>query len=158
MAIGGRKPIPAHIRLLKNDTAHRHLYKDELPVKVGEMIAPDHLSEHGVEIFNKMVAQLEDLGINSTAHVPMLAIYATNMELVKYCQKFLSENGLTYESDTKTGCVIKPRPEVHMLQDAENRCLKILEQFGLSPSASVRVKIKPPAKAKNAFADLDKAM
>jgi P27 family predicted phage terminase small subunit len=148
----GRKPIPSHIRLLKNDTAHRHLYKDELIAEPGTVIAPDTLSEVGTLIFNKMVARLEELGIASPAHTEMLTIYATNQELVEWCQRYLSEKGLSVECDNGRSFA---RPEVGMLQDAQNRCLKILEQFGLSPSASVRVKIKPPQKKVNAFIDLD---
>jgi len=153
----GQHHLPTHIRLLKNDKAHQHRYKNELEIKTGEMIAPDHLSECAVEIFNEIVEQLEALGIASPAHVPMLCIYATNAELIKYCQKFLSENGLTYESETRAGMTIKCRPEIGMLSDAENRCIKILSNFGLSPSDATRVKIKPPAPKKNSFADLDDA-
>lgn len=148
----GRKPIPTYIQLLKNDKAHAHRRKDE-PVPDSDLpVAPETLSEAGTLIFERMVARLEELGIASSSHTEMLAMYANNQELSEWCQRYLSENGMSVECLNGRSY---PRPEVGMLQDAQNRCLKILEQFGLSPSASVRVKIKPPQKKANSFADLD---
>ena len=65
------------------------------------------------------------------------------------------QRGLTYETKNKLGeRMIKKRPEVDMMADAQNRCLKILSSFGLSPSDSVRVKVKPKEKKVNPFATL----
>ena len=182
--MGGKLPVPTHIRLLKNDKAHAHLHKNELQFTPGTVVAPDTLSDPAKEIFYGMVARLEELGIASPAHTEMLAMYAQNAETVEYLNAFLrgmedvqvkvfkgfddkgkpqfeyewvhQQRGFTYRTTNKLGeLMIKNRPEATILADCQNRCIKILDSFGLSPVAAVRVKVKPQQKKVNAFADLD---
>jgi P27 family predicted phage terminase small subunit len=53
----------------------------------------------------------------------------------------IADGGRTYESKTEAGgTIVRPRPEVAMLSDADRRFRAYLIEFGLTPAARSKVK------------------
>lgn len=154
----GRKPDPPELRLLKNDKAHAHRYKDDNPPapSASKAIVPDTLSERAKEIFAEIVQKIEEMYPCSETDAYALTLYANNHEQLEYLENYLRVNGITYESESKWGILVKKRPEVDIHKQCKDFELRILAEFGLTPSARSRVNLpKKPEKKKNAFADLD---
>ena len=151
----GRKPDPAPIRLLKNDKNNAHRYKDKQePVPSDEPpVAPEYLSVRAKEIFNKFVKLVEEMYPVSETDINMIVRYARLGERIEAYDGYLRRTGDTYETINDT----KPKPEVKMMQDCEDRQHKIEVEFGLSPSSRARVNVKPKEKKKqNSFGALNK--
>lgn len=158
---GGRLPTPTHIHLLKNDKSHQHARKDQASASSDLPKAPDYLNEGEIEIFNDLVKTIAEIYPPSASHVEMIALYAQNKLLSKYLDHQLKcvYKATSYTTEDKLGNVLyKPYPEVQQLAVARKACMDILRDFGLSPSAQRAVKISPPTKKVNAFADLDEAV
>lgn len=142
-------PKPAHMYLV--DKSHKHRANNDAPEPAKDLpVPPARLSPTAAGIFERMVLRLDEIGLASASHTESIAIYAENEENITILQTFLAYKGRTYETDKG---VIHPYPEVAMLNAAQTRCLKILTDFGLNPSASNRVKAKPKTEKKNAFSD-----
>lgn len=157
----GRKPDPVGIRLLKNDKAHQHRYKDrnEPNFSTERPVAPEWLSEQGKIHFEEFVQMIEELYPASASWSDLIAEYADNEERLRYNRDILKREGQTYESySEKGGTSIKEHPLVKIVKDCRDFKFKILTEFGLSASSGSRVNIKPKDKPKeNPFAVFDKA-
>lgn len=130
----GKKPRPAYLRVA--DKAHRHRHKDEPMGSDDKPIAPEHLSDRGKAIFAELTERLDEIGVASITDTYAIELYATNQEELEYLDAFLRLNGHTYETVND----IKPRPECKRHKDCKDLKLKLLIEFGLTPSARARVK------------------
>jgi P27 family predicted phage terminase small subunit len=163
---GGRRPTPAPLRLLKNDKAHAHRYvgRDEPVPSDSRAVAPESLSPRAKELFEDFVQRVEEMYPCSQTDLYSIVLYANNHEQLEYLENYLRENGLTYEEVkfVKTGkdtgvetFAIKTRPEAMIHKQCKDFELKILTEYGLTPSSRARVPQKPKAAVSNKFADLD---
>ena len=57
----------------------------------------------------------------------------------KAARSIIKKLGPTYESETATGTIRRPNPEVAIMQEAWNRVFKLIQHFGLTPSSRARV-------------------
>ncbi len=154
-------PDPRHIRLLKNDKAHAHRYANrEEPIESpGRPHAPEYLSDRAREIFNDFVQRIDEMYPASETDLDIIVLYANNKEQLESYEMFLRKNGSTFEvlsPPDKKGVMhamsVRARPEVTMLKECKALQLRILTEFGLSPSSRSRVNLKKPAdKAENKF-------
>lgn len=151
---GGRRPDPVPLRLLKNDKAHayRHVGKVELEPSKNRAAAPKNLSVEAKFYFEEFVTRVEEMYSCSETDSYAIALYANNHEQLLYLENYLRTTGVSYTADNGQ---VKPYPEVMMHKQCKDYELKILVEFGLTPSSRARVPNKPPEKKKNSFADLD---
>ena len=143
------------IRLLKNDKAHAHRYKDVESVtgSFERPIAPDYLSDRAKEIFNEFVERVEQMYQVSDTDLDTFVLYANNQEQLEMLENVLRVEGVTYELPTQYGITLKARPEVAMHKQCKDLQLRILKEFGLTPGSRSRVKIpKKVEKKENPFA------
>ena len=156
----GPVPTPKALRLLKNDKAHAHLYKDIVePIPSGgRPEPPSYLSERAREIFIDFVNRIEDMYPPSDTDMDTIVLYSNNKEQLECYELVLREEGSTYEVIDKLGNIIrKARPEVTMLKDCKALQVTLLREFGISPSARGRVNLKPKeTKKENPFAAVSK--
>ena len=159
MAGPGRKPFPEHIRLLKNDVAHRHRYVgvNNPEPSSSKAVAPESLSPRAKVIFDEIVAEIEEMYPCSETDSRSLVLYANNHEQLEFLELYLRENGVTYEQVSMHGSTWRKRPEVDMHKQCKDFELRILVEFGLTPSSRCKVKNVPKdaGKKKNSFADLE---
>lgn len=155
---GGRRPDPPALRLLKNDTAHRHRYKDrDEPVpSASQAVAPDTLSPRAKELFEDFVQRVEEMYPCSETDSYSIVLYANNHEQLEYLENHLRVNGVTFTYADKFGNeVVKKRPEAEIHKQCKDFELRILTEYGLTPSSRARVPQKPKQVVKNKFAELD---
>ena len=145
---GGRRPTPPALRLLKNDKAHAHRYANRTePIPSdSQAVAPDTLSERARELFEDFVRRVEEMYPCSETDMYSIVLYANNHEQLEYLENYLRENGLTYEETRyiKTGkdsgietITVKKRPEVEIHKQCKDFELKILTEYGLTPSSQI---------------------
>ncbi|MCK5603044.1 P27 family phage terminase small subunit [Candidatus Pacearchaeota archaeon] len=156
MAPPGRKPTPKELRLLKNDKAHAHRYadKEEPRPSDGIPIAPDYLSERAKEIFTDFVERISAMYNASETDMDIMVLYANNKEQLESYELTLRTEGSTFEGyviDREGEAHLKSvraRPEIAMLKECKSVQMKILAEFGLSPSSRCRINLKPKKKEK----------
>lgn len=151
------RPNPDYLRVV--DKAHAYRYKDNVKAINEAPVAPDCLSPRGKEIFNEFVERIQDIGIASVTDTDIMVLYCKNQEEMEYLERFLIENGHTYTTEGPSGTQYKKYPQAELYNQCKAIKIKILLEFGLSPSARVRVKVQPKKneEKKNPFAALDQA-
>lgn len=100
---------------------------------------PDHLDAISRETFDRLAKRLEQLGVISDLDEMSLEMLAEAWEDYKAARSIIKKLGPTYESETATGTIRRPNPEVAIMQEAWNRVFKLVQHFGLTPSSRARV-------------------
>jgi len=152
----GKKPLPKDLRLLKNDKAHAHRYadKEEPTPSDGRPISPEYLSERAAEIFTDFVERISVMYDPSETDMDVMVLYANNKEQLESYELTLRAEGSTVEAYVidKDGDAhlksVRARPEVAMLKECKSVQMKILAEFGLTPSSRCRINLKPKKKEK----------
>lgn len=110
-----------------------------LEVPVEKPKTPDHLDAISRETFDRLANRLEQLGVVSDLDAISLEMLAEAWEDYKAARAIIKKLGVTYESETATGTIRRPNPEVAIMQEAWNRVYKLIQHFGLTPSSRARV-------------------
>lgn len=153
-------PDKDKLRLLKNDKAHAHRYKDVIEPK-GSSLRPEppyDMSERAKQIFIEFVLRIEEMYQPSQTDVDCIALYANNKEQLESYELFLRENGSSYEYTDKFGnTVFKARPEVAMHERCKSLQIALMKEFGMSPKSRTTIKLKKPAEKRvNPFSAVSK--
>lgn len=143
MARGGPRPGAGRRRsdpALKATAAERQaLALAAPPMPASAMIAPLHLSDLGQLMFGEIANMLAE-GQRANPHwAQHVALLAQRLEQIQRWQSVLEVEGDTYESMTKTGRIIRARPEVAMLSDAMRQAQSLMGELMLNPSAALRI-------------------
>lgn len=59
---------------------------------------------------------------------------------VRYCMETIKREGWFYESETKTGTIMRSHPAVGQMNEADRRLRAYLQDFGMTPAARTKVK------------------
>lgn len=162
----GRKPKPTHLKLVAGNPGRRPLNDQEPTPARTRPSAPAHVSDKARETWGYVTAILDRMGILTEADaigVEMLCeAYADKLAaraalalpvVVKRKDKesgadveyTIAEGGArTYLGFGKDGVMIRQRPEVAMIADADRRIRGWLAEFGMTASARTRVKASEP--------------
>lgn len=103
------------------------------------MIAPLHLSDLAQLHFKSIALMLEEQGRASPHYAEHVALLALRLEQIQRYQAVLEMEGDTYQAQTKTGFIIRARPEAAMLSDAMRQAQSLLGELMLNPSAALRI-------------------
>lgn len=146
MAKGGPRPgagrkrkAPELKKLAGTDRKDRELAPVPAIVGPGPMIAPMHLSDLAQLIFGDLASMLESEMRASPHFAQHVALLAQRLEQIQRFQAVLETEGDTYETFTKTGRMIRARPEVAMLSDAMRQAQSLIGELMLNPSAALRI-------------------
>lgn len=120
----------------------------------GAMICPLHLSDLAQLHFGSIAKILEEQGRASPHYSEHVALLAQRQEQIQRFQAVLESVGDTYECHTKTGTMIRARPEVAMLSDAMRHAASLLSELMLNPAAALRIASGHKQEA-GAFDDFD---
>lgn len=105
----------------------------------GPMICPMHLSDLAQLMFAEIARQLEEQGRPAPEYAQHVALLAQRLEQIQRFQAVIETEGDTYETFTKTGRMIRARPEVAMLSDAMRQAQSLIGELMLNPSAALRI-------------------
>lgn len=134
----GPRPLPKNITVLRAGKRPRTAVpEDQQPeVKVKIPLAPDGLTAEEIEVFNRMARLLAGMRVMSEVDVDALVLYSRCWAMYERAHKAIAESAPIVKSPS--GYPIK-NPWVTIERDNHDRCMKILEQFGCTPSGRTRV-------------------
>lgn len=141
----GRKPLPDNVHRLNNNPSKKQLGHDtgsDVPVEIPE--PPDHLDEGALDEWNRITVELFRLGLIAKIDRASLAVYCMAFSRWAYAEIKISE----LEDDKG---LIQTSPNGYQMTGAwlliSNRATEIMQkaaaEFGMSPSARVRVNPNP---------------
>lgn len=145
----GRKKLPDALKLIKG-TARPHRGKTADSQDESAMVAPEGLTEAELAHFERLVAKVEVLGLNSATYTDAIVLAVKRMSEIEECDALIVTHGRVIESETDRGGnpILRPNPAVAMRNEAMRHLQSLLAEFGLTPSSIGRVggKKKEPAK------------
>lgn len=152
----GRKPKPTAVKKMEGNPGKRALNKKEPRPAVGIPPCPDRLSGRAREIYNSAAEHTARMGVLTVADglaLEMLSMaadeyFSARDLLVEQAERLTPEipgvavsikDGMTYKSVTMTGEIIRSHPATALMSDAFRRTVRMLNEFGLTPSSRSRL-------------------
>lgn len=140
----GRKPTPT--ALLENrDSWHAKTPgRDNTPSpKVERLKCPDWLEGTARKMWVTMSERLFALGVLTLCDENALARYCTLWMRWRECEKFIAENGESFEALNRDGeCIAFRRyPESTVAQSLASELRQLEAEFGLTPSSRSRINL-----------------
>jgi len=147
--MGKRGPAkkPSALEKLQGNPGKRAPNKKEPKPERGVPRVPAHLDVIGKHFFKRYAKMLDNVKVITKADKAALELAADAYSEYRRARAVILKKGMTYESHKfdKDGNVvstmIRPRPEAQIAQSAWNRCCKMLQQFGLTPSSRTGVEM-----------------
>lgn len=148
----GRPRKPKHIKKLQGTFRN----DQEPPGKninfslvVGPVPLPDNVAEreHAARIFKQVIGDLQYAGLLQAADIPVIETYA--LEFAKYWE--LNEDIKNNGYSTSGG---RMRPEVKAAQQALENILKMAQEYGLTPMARQKLRVRIDEDKSSKIADL----
>jgi P27 family predicted phage terminase small subunit len=138
----GRKMTPTALKVVRGNPGKRPLNEHEpKPACAGAEDVPDWLSPEAQEHWPMIAAQLVDAGVLTVIDRPALA---------QYCEAFVIWRQ-AYDKVLKFGLVVKAQsgfpvqsPFLSIANQQSDRMLRILCEFGCTPSSRSRVAVSKP--------------
>lgn len=131
----GRKPVPTQLRIVRGNPSKRPLPKDE-PQPALDAQMPQWMSPAAEKHWPIVAEQLHAAGLLTVLDVPALALY---------CEAFARWQDAN-EKVVKHGAVVKgaagypvKSPYLSVANRAYEQMVRMLEQFGMTPSSRSRV-------------------
>lgn len=138
--MSGRKRKPDHLKIVSG-TAQPCRMNPDAPVAPKDLpVAPDWLTTRGAEIFDELVAILDEMGLASSADTAVITLCASRIEEVEITTALVEDNGRTYTTETESGGLMhRSRPEVGQRNEAMRHAQSLLSELGLTPAARSKV-------------------
>lgn len=103
-------------------------------------LAPGWLTKRGAEIFDGLVALLDEMGLASSADTQIITLCASRIEEIEITTAMVEDNGRVYETTNDSGqTMARSRPEVAQRSDAMRHAQSLLSELGLTPAARSKV-------------------
>lgn len=136
----GRKPKPTNLRLLHGNPGKRRLPKHE-PNLGGRLLrCPSGLSLEAKRVWSQFAKPLAEAGISTPLDLFALRALVESYCLWKTATERVQSEGMTYEKDG----IQRVNPYVRIQANAASVMLKLLSEFGMTPSSRTRVKTSGP--------------
>jgi len=132
----GPKPTPRNLRLVRGTDRPDRMNENEPIAAVTTPDAPDYLSPEEALIFTDTAAKLARMRVMTEYDVDALAMYSVNFVRWKEATARLRDMGLMVRSPNDFPM---QNPYLSVANGAQKECLRILVEFGLTPSSRTRV-------------------
>ena len=132
--------------------------KDRRGIQPGQALTqapapPANLSERACAIWSVIAPEVVDLGILTSADLPMLALLAETQATVRELEDTIRDEGFTVETGTGGK---KSHPCLKPLETTRGAVTRLLKEFGLSPLSRKFVEKAPAGRSGyNPFDHLD---
>lgn len=136
MSRRGRKPQPTALRLVKGNPGRRPLPANEPKPQPGIPEKPDWLKGEAAAEWDRVVPELEALGLLAGVHRAVLVTYCTAW--ADYVELYEAVQEIGWTVPTGEGG-FKRNPNAASLRDAHERLRSAASEFGMTPSALVRL-------------------
>lgn len=138
----GRKRKSDHLKVIAGTDEPRRMNPDAPSAPEALPIAPGWLTKRGAEIFDNIVALLDEMGIASSADAQIITLCASRIEEIEITTAMVEDNGRTYETTTASGdTMARSRPEVAQRSEAMRHAQSLLSELGLTPAARSKVSV-----------------
>lgn len=137
MSRRGPKPKPTKLKLLEGTRPDRVNQNEPTP-PAGPPEPPDHLDPIARAEWARMAATLETMGTLTIADAPALAIYCAAYAQWVAAEAKVQSQGMVTPQGTGSW---KINPHVGIANQARTMMLKVLTEFGCTPSSRSRVAI-----------------
>lgn len=147
MATPGAKPTPLNVHRLVNPK--KAAAKEAKAQKEGKtlpklpVVTPDKpafLSDDAARAWGRLVQLIEPMRVFATVDGAALERMCETYALIIKLQREVRDHGVTYWSDGPSGRLLKMNPAVAALRAADALYKAYLVEFGMTPSARVRVR------------------
>ena len=138
----GRKPKPTQLKLIGGNAGKRKLnHREPKPQRVIPS-PPAHLSPAAMVVWGQVTVILDRMRVLTEADVFVLESYAETVVECRELRAALATRGRTQRVKTESGgYMVRQRPEVPMLQNAEQRKRMLEGELGITPVARSRVHV-----------------
>lgn len=154
MGTRGRKPKPTELKKLAGNPGKRKLNDAEPQFGAAEIRVPrGKLPPEARELWKVLAPQLAQSGVLKATDLPALEVLCLHYAMVRRAWAIVAEKGVTAESTTAAGVVIKKNPAAGVLRENSMAFKGYLTEFGLTPSSRVRIKAEP-AEREESLAEL----
>ena len=139
----GTKPLPTSLRLLNGNAAHRPLPKNEpqpAPAQIDDIDVPDHLTETARAHFRKTARILKGMRVLTEADMDAVAVYAESWGRYIQATLQIQKDGLITAGSKGQA---RRNPMLDVQSEALTKCMKLMAEFGLTPSSRTRVRTEP---------------
>jgi P27 family predicted phage terminase small subunit len=133
----GRKPKPTVLRIAQGNPGKRAINQQEPKPASGIPSCPSHVSNVAREEWDRITAELANLGMLTQVDRSMLAAYCDAYSDWVEAQKACSR-GMFY----KNGDLLKINPALRAKHDAMALMHKFASDFGLSPVSRTRLAVE----------------
>lgn len=134
----GPRPLPKNITMLRGGrnprTAAPVDQQPDPPIKIP--LPPDGLSVEETDVFVTMARKLAGMRVMSEVDVDALVIYARNKIIANRAHEKVNASSEVIKAPS--GYPMQ-NPWVSIRDAAHDRCMKILDQFGCTPSGRTRI-------------------
>ncbi len=138
--MAGRKPKPSHLKIVQGNAGKRAMNKKEPKPKRFAPPPPDHFNTWQSKRWNKIVTELDRMGVMTTADVFALEGLVEALWRYEDAKRILNSYGsMTYENHGPSGMLVKKHPAVGIMENASRDVRAWFAEFGLTPSARTRV-------------------
>lgn len=145
MAIAGRKPKPTKIHLLNGNPSRLNLDARMASEPKPKPIAPDcpeHLDDAARAEWFATAPELERVGLLTLLDKAAFAAYCQVYSRWVNAEEHIKKHGLLIKSPNGYPM---PNPYLNIATRALDQMMRLLVEFGLSPSARSRIEVKTPS-------------
>lgn len=153
----GRPPKPTTLKIIAGTARPSRINAAEPQPALAEPDAPECLSDCARKHWDRLSAMLYSMHVLTQMDEEALAALCEALGDAEKARASLAHpavdgggrqlcagGSLTYVTDGKAGPMIRPRPEVTMIADADRRVALWLSRFGLTPADRARVQVSEP--------------
>lgn len=134
----GRKPTPTNLRILHGNPGKRALPKDEPKPEPCYLNPPKDLGPEAKAIWPELAQPLYEAGLLTALDAPALRLLCEAQATWQKATDAIQREGMIYT--TPTG-IQRPSPWFRVQHAAAEQMLRLLSEFGMTPSSRTRVKV-----------------
>jgi P27 family predicted phage terminase small subunit len=135
----GRKPLPTAVKKLRGNPGNRPINSGEPKPNSLTKVPPKHLSADAKQSWKETFKLLENTGVLSEQDTDLLCLYSETKSKWVHAMKQIKKNG--YVVSAPSGFPVQS-PWVQIANKSFDQLMKILPEFGFSPSARSRIKVE----------------
>ena len=145
----GRKPLPTQLKIVRGTDEKRHINQDEPKPEMSDLAPPPELSPAALKEWGRVRSLLVDAGIVSVLDTTALIAYCETYATWADAMAKLRRTGMILKNEKG---VLYRNPLIRVANDAQDRMVKLLAEFGMTPSSRTRVSAIKPVKTNEKWA------
>ncbi len=135
----GRKAKPTNLKLIQGNPGNRKIEEATPEPEVLHMPAPRYLDKIGADEWRRLMPVLFSWGLFTRLDMAAYAAYCMAYSRWRRANTAVKRS-LTYNTKGRNGTMKRAIPEIAIAREASREMLQYMSEFGMTPSARVRLK------------------